>query len=632
MISETAMSNSSQNSTGLRDVPAWVVSLALHVVVLFVMGSITHVAMSPKETTIISRFVNEVPEEELRFDVSQQDQLGADINMGEYTPSLSASTDPTSQEQPETEIANELQEDLVNIEVPTTQMPVVPTDAELTATVDVTGDTEHTGGVEGAMDRITFELASALRDGPTMAIWIFDASKSLNEERDAIANRFENVYKQLGLLDIGGNEALLTGVVSFGEKVNFLTDDPVSDVRDVSKAIRQIKPDSSGVERVFTAVNAATNKWLIQRTKKRRNILVFIVTDERGDDLETLEQTIAFQKRFGIRCYCIGDAALFGREQLYVRYIHEEDGEQFVLNLPVDKGAETVYPERLELAFWGNRNRDLDRMSASFGPYALTRLCAETGGLYLVSQDLSATVFDPSVMRNYPPDYRPIRTYEQEMRQNRAKAALVQAAMGTRATEIPLPQLEFRADSDNILRQQVTEAQKPLAVLDYRLDEMHRMLEEGAKDRAKLKEARWRAGYDLAMGRVLAMRARAFGFNSMMAEMKSSPKKFENSNNNHWRLEPAPESDAGPAVRKLIKGAREYLTRVVDEHPNTPWALLASQELSTPMGWAWEEFQREVPQMGPNGERPPGVLFADEPNMNNNNRPKPKVPKNPPKL
>ena len=42
-------------------------------------------------------------------------------------------------------------------------------------------------------------------------------------------------------------------------------------------------------------------------------------------------------------------------------------------------------------------------------------------------------------------------------------------------------------------------------------------------------------------------------------------------------------------VQKQGKQARELLQRVVAEHPGTPWALLAEEDLQTPLGYSWEE-------------------------------------------
>jgi hypothetical protein len=219
-------------------------------------------------------------------------------------------------------------------------------------------------------------------------------------------------------------------------------------------------------------------------------------------------------------------------------------------------------------------------------------LCAETNGLYLVSDEsVSGPKFDPQVMREYAPEYNPVRVYQEELTKNMAKRALVETAAKTQETNIISPQLNFRADNDNVLRQEITEAQKPAAVFDFGMQQMQSMLEAGEKDREKLTTPRWRASYDLALGRVLAMRARAYGYNVVLAEMKSTPKTFEKPGSNRWRLVPSQEIAGGPSVRKIAKKADEYLNRVVDEHAGTPWAMLAERELSAPLGWEWQEYR-----------------------------------------
>jgi hypothetical protein len=40
---------------------------------------------------------------------------------------------------------------------------------------------------------------------------------------------------------------------------------------------------------------------------------------------------------------------------------------------------------------------------------------------------------------------------------------------------------------------------------------------------------------------------------------------------------------------KLLEQARMYLTRVKNDHPGTPWAVLAERELETKLGWEWVE-------------------------------------------
>ena len=46
---------------------------------------------------------------------------------------------------------------------------------------------------------------------------------------------------------------------------------------------------------------------------------------------------------------------------------------------------------------------------------------------------------------------------------------------------------------------------------------------------------------------------------------------------------------AASALESMAKKARTYLERVADEHNGTPWAVSATRELQTPLGWMWEE-------------------------------------------
>ena len=605
-----APGDSKSQFSSLMEFPSWAISCVLHVGLLLFLYSITLYMPQDEETVIDTAMSDEdVIPDEFVFDPTITDQLGSDSLMNTLSPSQAAKTQANSD--PQEQLEKEIDQELVSVQQPQLDMVASPEQTEFVDTIDTTGATDYVGGVEGSMDRLTAEIAGSLRDRKTLVVWVFDASLSQQARRDEIADRFENVYKQLGQLDVDSGRALQTAVVSFGSSTNFITPEPVDDVGEIVKAIRKIKSDGTPTENVFGAVGQVINKWRSYRTKLRRNMMVIVVTDERGDDFELLEQTVQTARRVGVRCYCVGNAAPFGREKGYVLWKYEDGGEEY---LPIDAGPESVAMERLNLGFWGGRGRDLDQMSSGYGPYALTRLCAETGGLYLVAEDsVRGPQFDFSVMRSYTPDYGPIREYEKELVSNAAKGALVMTARKTNVDRIVSPQLVFRADTDTVLRQQATAAQEPAAVFDFNLQQMQSMLERGEKDREKLVSPRWRAAYDLAMGRVLAMRVRAYGYNVVLADMKSTPKSFEKKGSNHWRLVPAADILGGPSVKKLAKKAKEYLTRVIDEHPGTPWAELAERELSQELGWDWQEFAVNLAPANRGGNNnPDGPQFADE--------------------
>jgi hypothetical protein len=92
------------------------------------------------------------------------------------------------------------------------------------------------------------------------------------------------------------------------------------------------------------------------------------------------------------------------------------------------------------------------------------------------------------------------------------------------------------------------------------------------------------------MGRALAMKVRALGYNQMLADMKVHPKPFQKKDSNEWQIAPSKTINAGQATKKIERQAMTYLKRVMDEHPDTPWALLAEREITIPMGWEWKEF------------------------------------------
>ncbi len=304
-----------------------------------------------------------------------------------------------------------------------------------------------------------------------------------------------------------------------------------------------------------------------------------------------------------------------------IRYVENDPKfEKSTMWIPVRQGPESVMPERIKLAFSAGKNKELDELDSGFGPFALTRLCYETGGIYFsVHPNKTASAravgrnstpemasrlqyfFDPAVMRQYRPDYLTLAEYQQRLMQNKARAALVEAARMSWVEPMKDPQMRFPKQNEGALKGLLDEAQKSAAKLEPKINAMYAVLQMGEKDRAKLTEPRWQAGYDLAMGRVLAVKVRTETYNQMLAEMKGG-RRFEKKDSDTWELKPA-DHTVGSSLEKLSGEAKEYLQRVVKEHPGTPWALLAQKELATPLGWDWTESHTGVndPRQGGGG-------------------------------
>jgi hypothetical protein len=621
-------------------VPAVGVSLLVNLTLLVPLGFVPLAAGPEEPLTEITSLMDDAGPEEFQFAaVPKYDQTGSGSGSGSSLSLSAGSLSSAANVGPMSAPVEKSIQEVVLPEAPRIAEAVpLPTTARLTAKVAVRGTSDKvSGGVTGTMDRITHEIRQSLEERQTLVMWMFDASLSLKDRRKALTERFEAVYKQLG--DLDKTEGLYTAVVSYGKGATLITETPVTDVREIIEPVRNMENDESGVENVFTAVRLAADKWKqFHRTDGRWNKLMFIVTDERGDDAESqLEDVISLCKRYGIRVYVIGNAAVFGRKEGYVRWQYD-DGE--VDYLPVEQGPETAMPEALALPDWGSGDYRAERLSASYGPYALTRLCAETSGVYLIVEDNVQQQFNPAVMREYTPDYRPVRVQEAEIAKNPAKLALFNASLMTLNEPFIQPQTEFRAFNDNVLRGELTQAQMPVAKVFYRIDELYRVLKDGEKARSTLKEPRWRASFDLAMGRLLAMHVRYDGYNRMLADMKVLPKPFSDPKSNHWRIVTADDVDvakAGPLVKQRADQAKMYLHRVVDEHPGTPWAMLAAKELQIELGWKWEEFHRDIAGMdvGNNAsdEEVARLLLAEEETQRQRNQAMPNAaPRVPPKL
>jgi von Willebrand factor type A domain len=578
-------------AVSLRDAPGWLVSLGIHAVALVAMLAFKIHADAREDMSIESAMEGIETEQFLESTTADQVGVGHTVTpesaLGSGGGAVSFHTAESLQE----EVRQKVNEEFKSPDVRLADDIEQPAEADLTGSVNLSGGNvenmaQGNGGVAGAIDRLAWEITTSLRQGETTVIWLFDQSLSLKERRDMIADRFENVYRQLESLGQGGEGALQTAVAIYGEKFTLLTEKPVNDVKTVIPKVRSIPDDPSGKENVFAAVSTLVTRFRSERARKR-NVMIFIITDEKGDDAEKyLEETIKNCRRAGIKVYAVGNAALFGREKGFVKWSYP-DGT--IDDEPVDAGPETVDPEALALGFWGGRGPDLTRMSSGYGPYGLTRLCKETGGLFFIAQEEAREKFSPAVMRTYQPDYRPIKDYRASLGKNKAMLGLVMSAKQTKIEDIPLPRLGFQAYNDTILREEITEAQKPAAELTYKIDRIVEVLGQGEKDRAKIIEPRWRAAYDLAVGRALAIKVRAQGYNQMLADMKGQPRPFQKKDSNEWRIVPSKTINAGQAVKKLEQQAATYLKRVMDEHPETPWARLAEMEFSIPMGWEWQE-------------------------------------------
>ena len=635
-----------EDESGIRseETYALVGSMLVHLIVILLLA-LAPLRSSEDDNAVVllspSKDLNEQPVQllnEITYDADPRDSLGSD-NAADFD-MASASADMFAEI---AEISNPIEVETVDVGQIMVNKMFMQAAAPLNTLSKQRGKVgQGESGAAGAVDRLTFEILQSIEDRPTLVVWLFDQSGSLHRQRKEIRDRFDRIYTELGIATkekrkighrIDHEAPLLTSVIGFGERVELFTETPTADLEQIKMIVDAIEVDQSGVERVFTAINHATEEYKSFRRSltsrgPQRNVMFVVVTDERGDDANELEQSISSCRKWGIPVYVIGVPAPFGREHTFVKYVDPDPKyDQSPRWASVDQGPETMFPERVHVGFSGNFQQE-PVIDSGFGPYALTRLCYETGGIYFSVhpnrnttravrrsevEDYAADIeyfFEPEAMARYRPDYLSPTDYKQQVMASPLRQALVRAAQLRPATGLSRPRTRFVQVNAAALAGDLTSAQQDAAKLEPTLIQMATTLQPGLEGRESETSPRWRAGFDLAMGRVLAQKVRTETYNAMLAKAKRGMS-FQDKKNNTWVLQAANNIDVGSKWQREADLATDLLTEVVREHPGTPWALLAKRELEVPIGWKWvEDYTKPTPprkrgNAGNNTPRPP---------------------------
>ncbi len=621
-----------------RNVTAWFASFGIHALLLFGLAVATLALPHERDKLTLSYEPVELPEETepLSEEFLSSDRPMEDLGALSQSRDSSALASATVIEEHslvlfEPEMITDYGERLViEVDSPIFEGPEITDDLPVQGAGSV-----GTTGAMGAIDRITHEILTSVEQQPTLVVWLFDQSGSLRKERERILDRFHGIYEQLGLIEAANNPAfhqhddkpMLTAVVGFGEQVHVLTPQPTDQLEEIEAAVAAIEDDASGRENVFRAVASVAEKYRNYRLSRhgRRNVMIIVFTDESGDDVNEAGATVDLCRKLAMPVYIVGRPAPFGRRTAYVKWIDPDPNfDQRPQWVPVSLGPETLLPERLKLHFLGADGRD-ELLDSGYGPYELTRLCYETGGLYFAAHpnravgrrvsgrettELAthfAAFFDPKVMRRYQPDYISVLEYRHRLNKNRACRALTEAAQLSWTTPIDGVRTRFPKRNEAELAELLSRSQRAAAIRQPKVDQLYQILLSGESARGGIESPRWQAGYDLAMGRVLATKVRIDGYNATLAIAKQGMA-FKDPENNTWVLK-TDSTFSNSSLEKLAKKAEDYLNRVIDEHTNTPWALLAQRELKSPLGWRWDETSTYLPPL----EQPSGNARPQRP-------------------
>jgi hypothetical protein len=516
-------------------------------------------------------------------------------------------------------------------------------------TASAIGELRRADGVDGATDVVTRAISRELELGDTLVVWLLDASISLSQNREVLANKAAAFYKSTDSFNTSpdqysGQHTLMSSVVAFGRRSSEVLPSTRMGAKAV-EAMTRVPIDMSGIENVMAAVSRTVR--LYRKTKRRKERIVLVVlTDESGDDLLQLEPTIELCRQEKVAVHVVGPSAVMGCQKGSQLCVLTNNNVDYSFWLTVNKGPETSLPERFLVPYWhessvppwrqGGASASLsewyggsyrERVPSGFGPYALTRLALQTGGSFTIFEQLPAQAdYDLEHLLQYAPDYGSTRDYRDSiegkpLRQFIADAAAISfkqpelftaprmVFMGARSPYYPYKveqhyysPADFRDQlSVAVLRERrrVTQASQVLAqfvahLIDPSIDWEYEYAREESK--------RWRAWYDLTRGRLLATQARYLEYLATTSQFGGVLSTQCNEVTLH-----AASALGNPESELLINDAMRCLYRCVSENEGTPWEDLARWELDIPCGLRVEQgtIPRPKPRISSGSPRAP---------------------------
>jgi hypothetical protein len=441
-----------------------------------------------------------------------------------------------------------------------------------------------------ARKRIASEIGEALKLRKTLVVWVIDKTSASSDVRNWAVGRFSRIARD-AMKKAKPGVTLSMAVVSYGGDVNFLNNDPV-DAAQAESLAGALPSETDNSPLTFTAVNQAADKFLPFRSQGYEMLMV-IVANNTGRDWDQLDAAIPKLRRKAVPVFGVGNAVPFNRQW---------HGEQRDNGPPADLRLDSCELEGIDLALPQGQG-DADLMDSGYGPFGLERLCRGTHGEFLRFRNGSTSfgwtlsgdgTISQEMLRRYAPDYVSPEQYKAILSANRACQALHNAARLPRAEQVMayltsrFTQPSEKQGGAAQLAKMIGNAQMKAAEKSPEVDRIYEALASGKADRAKITSPRWQAEFDLAMGRILAAKARIDGYNAQLAVIKQG-KAFKEATHNTWILHPSDSISAGSALDKMAKDSTMYLKRVITEHGGTPWAEMARREMMELPGWAWTE-------------------------------------------
>lgn len=447
-----------------------------------------------------------------------------------------------------------------------------------------------------AAQQIVTQLKTPLETASTHVVWLLDEGPSMRDDSEELSKLIEDI--QNGSQPAGNEFTLSHSVASFGKSTHLSTKRPTSNLDEVRHAIAKVPMDETGQENIYQAVGSIASQFGRVAVKTKQKLVIVVLTDESGSDGQHLEQCIAVCKRSAVQVHILGRAAMFGSGKAY--YIWKHPVSNLNHWLQTDRGPASIFQETITYQGVGRAVPVAD----AFSPYGQTRLVAETNGVFIALPDgTKSPKYDPALMSQYSPSLQSLQEYIKQTKSSPLRAGITQVVSTVnQAARHSIDQVySFDAGERNLQHTQNAErVQFSLLVLDKAIT----ALEKLRPLRAKEKNARWQANFDLSYAQCSAARLRLIHTLVQLSRLDSMKPTKEKSN--RWSLSTTPKiaplesgeaalvaktlgwkikpNSVDLALEQLAKETKSTFEYVKKEHPDTPWARQAAGALRRGFG------------------------------------------------
>jgi len=465
----------------------------------------------------------------------------------------------------------------------------------------VAGDVTYEATDIGAsLDQIAREILRHLAKHKVTVVWLFDESESMKDDQKVIREKFDRVSTELKLnvdADKKSAGALNHAVVGFGQDIDYMLEKPTTDIDLIGRAIGRLRVDATGTENTMHAVADVIGHYggLV---RKDRTLLIVLVTDESGDDGAYVEEARQAVLSRGVPLYVIGRQSLFGYDRAHLLYVDPVTKEHYYPT--IKRGPETADVETL---LWDGFGFRQDEQPSGFAPYELARLTKASGGIYflLPSEETMRVrqrekAYSIKALKEYIPDYESRSSYAERRNASELRRALHQVIQETKGYGTALGFPVYPDQLREAGGQAVEAATQRLAVL-INIEKTLRSLE---KNRDRETDKRWQAAYDLMLAQILAYEVKTYEYRACLAAIIKKPPKPSilpkpqlgvDWGIGHSGKRQAPESETA----KKYAEADRLLKLVIERHPKTPWADLAQDTLARGLSADYHERHHAPP-------------------------------------